>query len=316
MNRLLKFLSTNYKPLLASFFLALLLWIAVITDKTYTMRLEVPFKISELAKGYVLAEKVPDHVLLEVSGKGRALFGLNFYHPTIDLELTDVKKSETIRLKDFQQRFHIPRNLGIKIVDIIRPGKVDLKVDRLLTTKRKIKLRASIKPAPGYVFNNVVLTQDSVLISGPARLVRSVPFIESDSVSKSQKKYPFTMTIDLLNPKPGILQLTPSKISARFVLEQLVERTFYNIPIQLLGVPADYQGSAVPPTVTVRVKGSESRISNLKQNQLTALFDFRIWYKSGKMIYSARIDAPEGVEVMDVSPKQFRLQLKRNEDIE
>ncbi len=316
MNRLIKFLSTNYKPLLASFFLALLLWIAVITDKTYTMRLEVPFKISELAKGYVLAEKVPDHVLLEVSGKGRALFGLNFYHTTIDLELTDIKKSETIQLKDFKQRFHIPRNLGIKIVDIIRPGKINLKVDRLLAVRRKIKLRTHIKPAPGYILNDVIMNQDSVLISGPAKLVRSVHVIESDTVYRDQKKYPFTMTIALVNPRPEILRLNPQKISARFVLEQLVERTFYNIPIQILGVPADYQGSAIPPTVTVKVKGSESRISNLTQNQLTALFDFRIWYKTGKMIYSAKIDAPEGVEVMDISPKQFRLQLKRNEDTE
>ncbi len=316
MSRFLNFLSKNYKPLLASFFLALLLWVAVITDKNYSMRLEVPFKISELARGYVLAEKVPDHVLLEVSGKGRALFGLNFYHPTIDLELTDVKKSETIKLKDFQQRFHIPRNLGIKIVDIIRPGKIDLKVDKLLTIKRKINLQATIKPAPGYVFNKVVLNQDSTLVSGPAQLVRSIHVIKSDTVSKSQKKYPFNMSIDLVNPKPGILKLNPSKISARFILEQLVERTFYNIPIQILGVPTDYQGAAVPPTVTVKVKGSESLISNLTQNQITALFDYRIWYKSGKLMYSAQIDVPNGVEVIDISPKQFRLQLKRNEDTE
>lgn len=314
MNRLLKFFSANYKPLLVSFFLALLLWIAVTTDKTYTMRLDVPFSISRLAEGYVLAENLPDKVTLEVSGKGRALFGLNFYQPSINLELPDVTKSGTIQLKDYQQRFHIPRNLGVKIVDIIRPRAISLKVDRLLTTQRKIHLRAQIKPAPGYVLNAVQLNKDSVRISGPAKLVRSLKSVKSDTVFKKDKKYPFTLNVGLINPKPGIVRLEPESVLARFILEQLVERTFYNIPIQLLSVPGDYEGSAVPPTVTVRVKGSASRISNLRQNQLTALFDFRTRYKSGVMLYSPQIDAPYGVEIMDISPKQFRLQLKRNEE--
>ena len=89
MNKLLTFLKENYKPLLIAFGLALLLWLVVATDKEYKTRIEVPFRIVRLAENKVLIKPVPDEVVMEVSGKGRALMGLNFYNTKIDLELPE-----------------------------------------------------------------------------------------------------------------------------------------------------------------------------------------------------------------------------------
>ena len=144
MNNFFKLLSTNYKPLLTSLFLALLLWVAVITDKDYSRKLVVPFKISRLAPGYVFLTPPPDEVILEVSGKGRALFGINFYNASIDLELTEINKSTLLNLQEYQQRFSIPRNLGIKIVEIIEPKSIPLKIDRKLEKEISVQVIAAI----------------------------------------------------------------------------------------------------------------------------------------------------------------------------
>jgi len=316
MNRLITYFLKNYRPLLTSLFLALLLWLAVITDKTYTMRLEVPFAITKLADGYVLTKTVPKTVSLEVSGKGRALISLNFYQPSIDLELTEFRKSGTIQLSDYQKRFHLPRNLGIKIVDILKPRQLTLQVDHLARVRKLIDVQAKIKPSPGYVLSDIVSNTDSVWVSGPRELLKSFTKVSSVQIEKTNIKYPFETHLQLINPGPGIFRLEPDHILVRFVLEQLVERTLYNIPIQIVGVPDDFQASTIPPTITLRVKGSESRISALKQNQVTAIFNYKRMFKEGKMSYSVRVDSPPAVEILDISPKQFRLQLKRNEDIE
>ena len=314
MNRIIKYLKKNYAPLLGAFFLSLLLWIAVITDKVYNRTISIPLNINRIASGYVLSELPPDEVLIEVSGKGRALFGMNFYESTLDLELPELKSSATINLKDFQNRFHIPRNLGIEIVDILEPRSINLAIDRFAEKEIPIKVEASIKPEHGYVLTQTILDQTKVVLKGPASILNALSFIQSDSIRKKNVTYPFTETIGLVNPHPGITHLSINEVEATFEIEQLVERTLYNIPIQLVGIPSDYSAIAVPPNVTIHIKGSEKNVTAIKSNDITALFNYRDMYENGKTLYPVTIEMPKDVELLKSSPDQFRLTLKRIEE--
>lgn len=314
MNHFFQFLNKNYAPLLASFFLALLLWIAVITDKTYTRTLSIPLNINRLAPGYVLSELPPKQVIIEVSGKGRALFGMNFYKSAINLELPELDKSTTINLKDYLNRFHIPRNLGIEIVDILEPRTIELKIDRSIEQEIPIQIEASIKPEPGYVLSQTILSQTAVLIKGPRSKINALSIIHSNSIQKKNVIYPFTETIRLINPYPEIITLSSDKIVVRFEIEQLVERTLYNIPIQLVGIPKDYTATAIPANVTIRIKGSEKIVSTIKSTDVTALFNYRNMYENGKTLYPINLEMPHDIELLKISPNEFRLTLKRNEE--
>ena len=130
MNKIFAFFKENYKPLLVAFVLAVLLWLVVTTDKEYKTRIEVPFKIVRLAENKVLLKPVPDKVIMEVSGKGRALMGLNFYNLKVNLELPEINKSTVIDLNNYLNRFDVATELGVNVVDIIEPKQLDLRVDR------------------------------------------------------------------------------------------------------------------------------------------------------------------------------------------
>lgn len=314
MNRLYNFLKINKLPLSFSLFLAILLWVAVVTDKTYSRRISVPFKISRLAPGYVLAENPPDKVVLEVSGKGRALFGLNFYSSSIDLELPEIKGSATLDLTKYEQRFNIPRNLGIRIVEVLEPKTIPLKVDRLVSAQKPVVVMAKIKPMPGYILSKISLDSTLIRIRGPKKLVKNITEIKCDSIVYEGIRYPFSQNVKLINPAPGILQLFPEQVKVHFEVNQLVERTLYNIPIQFVGVPTNLNAQAIPPNLTIRVKGSEPLVSALRPNQITALFNYRAQHESGKTFYNVDVQVPQGVELMQISPKNFKLQLKRNEE--
>jgi len=314
MNQLIPFLTENYKPLLISFFLALLLWIAVVTDKQYMRKIEVPFSISRVAPGYVLSEPLPDKVVLEVSGRGRALFGLQFYSPSFELELPEVKKSTIINLNDYKNRFNFPRNLGIKLIDIIEPRTVSIKIDRLTEEEKPVHIEAEIKPMPGYILNDIKPDRNTVMVTGPLALVRSIKTVRSDSIRKTDLKYPFSENLKLHNPAPGIISIEPDEIQVNFEISQLVERTLYNIPIQLTGIPSYYTAKAIPPNATIRVKGSETNVTSFSAEQATALFNYKTSYESGKTLYSIKIELPPEIKLIDVSPKTFRLQLTRKEN--
>lgn len=314
MNRLIPFLKENYKPLLISFFLALLLWIAVVTNKQYMRKIEVPFSVSRVAPGFVLAEPLPDKVVLEVSGRGRALFGLQFYSPSFELELPELKKSTIINLNDYKTRFDIPRNLGIKLIEIIEPRNVSVKIDRLTEEEKPVFINAEIKPMPGYILNDTKPERNTVMVTGPLALIRSIKTVQSDSIVKKKLKYPFSVNLKLHNPAPGILSIKPDEIQVKFEISQLVERTLYNIPIQLTGIPSSFTAKAIPPNATIRVKGSETNVIDFNAEQATALFNYKTSYESGKTLYEIKVELPPEIELIDVSPKTFRLQLTRKEN--
>ncbi len=315
MKKNLPFLRENYRILSAAFALALLLWVVVTTDKEYTMRLEVPFSISRVANDYILSEEPPSKVVMDVTGSGRALFSLYFIKTSIKLELPEISSSTVIQLKDYQKRFNIASELGVKIADIVEPKSMSIKVDRYAEMKKPILILSKIEPMPGYIFVGMNVDFDSTVISGPISLLNSINYIYSDTISKSGLKYPFRNIVKLQQPKPGITSLSPSFVNINFNIEELVERTIYNVPIQILSIPPEFLASAIPPTVTIRVRGAESKVAALSGDQITAVFDYLKYYKTGKMEYLVEVETPADITLLETLPSSFRLQLKRREDL-
>lgn len=311
---IINFFIKNYKPLLLSFLLALVLWLVITTNKKYTTKIEVPLKITRLAPGRVLINPHPEKVVLEISGKGRALIGLNFYQTSINLELPEIKESTTIHLMDYKNHFNIARELGIEIVEILEPKNIKLEVDIYDEVKKPVKIRSYIKPMPGYILLRTQLEKDSVLISGPISILNNIEYIYSDSISKTDVKYPFTSKAALLEPRSGVTNLNPDKINVYFQVEQLVERNIYNIPIQIVGVPSNLIAGASPSTISLRVKGAESAVAAISVDEITVVFNYFRNYRQGQLVYPMQIETPENISWVEASPKTFRLQLKRKEN--
>ena len=311
MNQTIKFIRQNYKSILGSFLLASLLWLVVTTNKDYKYRIEVPFKIERLAEGKVLINPVPDKAVFEVEGKGRALLALNFYKSSIDLELPEIQKSTIINLEDYKSRFNVASELGVKVIDIIEPKTLDLKVDNYYEVKKPVRVQSKIQLAPGYILVNVKPVQDSVLVSGPESLLNRLHYLETESIIKDDVKYPFREAVDLIDPRKNIITLNPDKITVEFEIEQIVERTIYDVPIQIVGLPANLIATPSPRSISLRVKGGESIVTGVTRDELTVFFDFAKNYKPGRLIYDVQIETPENVSWTSASPDKFRLQLKR-----
>jgi YbbR domain-containing protein len=314
MNKLITFLKENYRSILIAFGLALLLWLVVTTNKEYKTRIEVPFRILRLAENKVLIKPVPDKVIMEVSGKGRALIGLNFYNTKIDLELPEINKSTVIDLNDYLSRFDIATELGINVVDIIEPKQLDLRVDRYTVAEKPLHVQSNIQTAPGYVLNTIRMEQDSVSVSGPASLIDRLNYLETEKVERNEVKYPFRQSVAIVQPKPGIINIDPENVSVAFNIEQIVERTIYDVPIQIVGVPGNLTAKASPRTISLRIKGSESLITQISKDEITVFFDYDKHYQKGKVEYDFQIETPNNVSWTNASPDKFRLHLQRIEN--
>jgi hypothetical protein len=225
--------------------------------------------------------------------------------------LPDFDKSSLIDLELYKNQFNFPAELNVKVLDILHPKKLDIKIDKFLSKKIAVKIDYEIKPLHGYILMDKKITVDSVWVSGPESVVSGVKYIHSDSISRKDVKYPFDVVLKLHEPKKVVTGVSPRETNVHFNIERLVERSFYNIPIQVVGVPEGFQTTTTPKTISVRVKGGESRIANLKSIEIAALFNYAAYYKAGEIKYSIQIQLPQNVELVEASPANFRLNLKR-----
>ncbi len=139
-------------------------------------------------------------------------------------------------------------------------------------------------------------------------------FAETQKIKDDNVRFPFDVSSELINHQKGIVSFQPEKVKLHFNIEQLVERTVYNIPIQIINVPKNLTAEAAPATISLRVKGGETRISNLTINEIDVLFDYAAEYKEGKQNYLMQIKTPEDVAWVEASPQYFNIKLVRREE--
>ena len=126
-------------------------------------------------------------------------------------------------------------------------------------------------------------------------------------------RFPFDLVADLVSPRQDIIFISPNKIKVNFNIEQLVERTVYNIPINIINVPKNIIAEATPTTISVRVKGGETRISDLSIDDIDVFFDYT-GYESRKVNYLMQIKTPIDIAWVEASPQYFNIKLVRKEE--
>lgn len=313
MEKLLAYFKTNYRSLSASFLLALLLWFAVTSDKEYIHTIEVPLKIETLGPNLVLKKIPPEKIRIKISGSGRALFALNFVDTKIGLEFPEINSDQTIDLNDYINKFQFPQDLGITVVDVVSPKRLNLDVDKYFETSLPVKVVSTIRTIPGYLLSDIQMPRDSIKVYGPKSLISEMTEVVTDTIKKYDVRYPFKQPVTLVSPEPGVIKLEPQKINIEFIIEQIVERTIYNIPIIILKVPENISAEATPASISVRVKGGESVISALTQDDIKVSFSFSDHFESGKMKYPMEIETPDNVTWIEASPTTFTLKLVRKD---
>ena len=309
MERIKAYLKENYRSLLGSFLLALILWVSISSEKMYTTQIRLPLRVGLAGDSLTLVRKIPEFITLRVKGTGRMLFSLNFRDKNIYLNIPDIKKTRLIDLSEQKENLHFPAENGMEILNVISPRRILLEVDKKIERRLPVRVVHSIQTVPGYLFVSQSVKPDTVRVSGPQKLVLPLKAIHTDSIIKKEAKYPFTTKVRLLSPRPGIIFVTPQKGQVTTTIEPIVERTLYNVPIKLVNIPKDLQAVAEPAMISVRVKGGETRITNLTNDEITVIFDYKLSFRRGVMEYPMQIVTPADITWLEVVPQKFVLQL-------
>ena len=286
---------------------ALLLWLHVVTEKTYTYTFPASLKPTHLAESLVIATELPEQLQVKIRGKGKRLLWLLFSDIKITLDLQDAIQSKArfrLKISDVV----IPRDLDVTVLEIMEPDYVDVNIERLAAKRIPIWPQLEVTPADGYVVvGSMEVTPDSATLSGPRSFVAHVETLFTTPAEVERARRPVQRELMLQTPQGTNVTVAPMKVVTEVDVQKLKRRVISDIPVDLLHVPSGKEIALDSPTVTLTVEGGAQLVASLTHDDFRISVDCRQAGPENTAELIPAIQTPPNVTWVDARPGTLRI---------
>ncbi|MCR4438595.1 MAG: hypothetical protein QHJ34_05355 [bacterium] len=309
----LRSLLRRYRIVGVVFLLALLLWLYVKTEGYYDWVFEAPVRLEGVTAGLVVANDPPQVAKVRLRGQGRAFIALRIGGDlAVFVDANRGRGSHRITIgTDNVSLPHYGRK--VEAVEVLSPKEVVLVLEPKVQRSVAVESRLEVQPLNGYtVVGGVHVGPESVVVSGPASLVREVvgrwptERRELNRVSRDVR-----IRLPLEQPRVDKLTLSRREVVAFADVQKLMERVLHDIPVEARNVPAGYKAFVVPPKLSLTLEGGVDLLTKVTAEQIVAYVEWRQPTSPEQIDLPAVIETPEGVTWRDVTPPRFKVVLER-----
>lgn len=291
-----------------SLFIAVLLWLSLVTGEFQEISLYVPIKLTNIPEGYVA---VTDEHLINVHAKGpRALINEeNFTDVNIEKDVSGMQPGYNNTILGVDD---IKMPPGIQVVDI-QPGTIEIIVDSLIEKEMKVAPTFIGEPAPGYKVGSVNVYPENVKVKAAESKIAEQNTVETLPVNLSDKRDPITYSIGL-KPYEGIQEYSPSQVEVFIIFkEDIQEQEFTDIPVRTLFL-RDGLKAEITDEIKIKVSGRVDLMEpDLLKSELYPSVDLGSIKTKGKYLRKININDSKLFKVLSVEPEKVRVEVSDEE---
>ena len=302
-----------------AFFLAVLLWLFVVSGNNYTMMLDIPIEARNLNAQKTYLEEVPGFASVILEGKGRDLFKSFILKSYSDfklvLDLDGISQEYEFILNDYfdknPSKVVLPPSHNVSFVEVVYPNRIKIKLDEVMEKEIPVLSNITKTIKDGYVqIGKVKFNPDSILIIGPK--------VELDKINsvytlKDTLKTLFKIIegqIDLLASN-RLIKYSSKKVDYLFNIQQISERIIVDIPVNVINRLQGIRVFPSPQTVSLTVVGGVNQIAEIRPEEISVIVDFNLW-EIDKNFYSPSVSIPFDIlNWKDLSPRTIELGVAR-----
>ena len=178
---------------LGAFFLAIFLWLFVVSENEYTLTVEIPIEARNLPAKHALKEEVPEFAKVNLKGTGRGLFKTIVLKTFIRdfkliLDLERISEEYVFILNEYFERYPqkvvIPSNFEVSYVEVVYPSSINISLDEYKEKNINVISDIFINPAPGYTLvGKPIIKPEKIKIAGSRDIVQVVNSVKTKSDS-------------------------------------------------------------------------------------------------------------------------------------
>ena len=267
----------------------------------------VPLQVSVPA-GLAVASSYPRSVRITLRGAEESIYPILEEDVEAAVSLDDRQSPGVFRAQVKVARKGTAQNvepLEIKV----EPQEIAFTLEPL--AERRVGVVPDIRGAPAYGYELVqtAVTPAAVTIRGARSGVQGVASLPTEEIDLTGRTASFTAKVKLI--LPSTLVRVAGEASADFkatIQEALATRTFDSVEVAGLDLSPHFLLKAPPGPGSVQVRGAQLLVDGVRPDQVRLLLDFSIVKKAGRYTLHPRPETPEGVSVLDWSPREVAVE--------
>jgi YbbR domain-containing protein len=278
--------------------LAVLLWLTVAREPIVERTMRIPLQFQNMPQQLVMVGNPLGNVDVRVKGSSGAVSRLQ---PGDIVAVVDLDAARPGQRLFHLVTEHVRVPFGID-VEHVAPATVGLEFERAITREVPVVPAIDGEPAPGFVVGTISAEPAKVVVVGPETHTRRVTEATTEPVSvlNATTTVQDTVTIGVTDPEVRVREVREARVTVA-IAPAPVERTVNGVPVQMRGLGRRLVARAVPPVVTVVVRGTREVVGRLQTRQVVAFIDLA-GLGPGRYNLPVRVDPGDAVGVSRVEP--------------
>ena len=302
-----------------AFFLAVLLWLFVVSGNNYTMMLDIPIEARNLNAQKTYLEEVPGFASVILEGKGRDLFKsfiLKRYSEfKLVLDLDGISQEYEFILNDYfdknPSKVVLPPSHNVRFVEVVYPNRIKIKLDEIMEKKVQVLSNINELVKDGHIqIGKIEFQPDSINIIGPKVELDKINnvYTVKDTLNNLDKLT--KGEIDLLLPN-RLIKYSSERVDYLSDVQQISERIIVDIPVNVINKIKGIRVFPSPQTVSLTLVGGVKQISKIKPSDISVIVDFNSW-EMDKSFYMPEVLIPFDIlNWKNLSPRTIELGVAR-----
>ncbi|MEE9430019.1 MAG: CdaR family protein [Melioribacteraceae bacterium] len=289
--------------------ISILLWVFVSFSGEFSITLNLPIAITELPEETAISSISADEVTINLKGTGWQLaqhtFGRDQKFYLQGPQKIGVQKLSPLSALNANDWL----SSTLQLTKII-PEEISVEVEKNIIKKVKVISNLNLSYKPNYdLVSKIIVSPDSVLISGPKSLVDKILFVKTvnDNYSNLEKK----MSSLLKLQKQEFIILEHDECNVEFDVQKIVDKTFDKIKVVTRNVPPRYDVVLSPSTVKIVIRGGINLLSKLKSNDIKAYVNFSQAINDTSGAVEPKIELPDFTNIIDQNPRSIDYIIKK-----
>ncbi|KAB2846631.1 MAG: hypothetical protein F9K45_01445 [Melioribacteraceae bacterium] len=278
-------------------------------SEEYFATLKFPVKIAGIAENKSLSSQSVDEVQLNLKGQGWQLAQLTFgLSPDFIINSKNNLGEQTVPLRN-EIESNSWLSSSIQVLSI-NPEKIIFNIENITQKKVKIEPDIDLEFKPNYgLVSDIIVSPDSVIIRGPESLITKIGkvFTEKKEFKDSDRNVLESISLEKIN----FVEMSQEQTAIKFDVQKIVDKTFENILVEILGVPASRQLVLYPAKVDIVLRGGINLLGKLNSSDIRAYvyFSQAISDTSGGIV--PYFEIPAFTAIIDKIPNKLEYIIKQ-----
>lgn len=306
--------------------LAMLLWVHVTSNATFSSKCTMPIRYVGPSEGYVIASDKPDEATVVVTGAGRdlvrfyasGLIGVDERYALVNLTGLPVGVNTVSIDRDM---IHLGMFSELSVDTVLAPNNASFAVDVDRLIKRTIAVDTKSLPEFKVSDSAAILGKPwakpaYVVMTGPAGIIGQIRAATVSVLLKRNLSSADSVVKGYIE-KPRYVEVEPDEVELHFVMDQVVSRKISGVKLRLTNIPRKYRTAFKPDSLTVVLRGPKSVLSRITANQIIAGISpdtLQNALDNDESSIEPSIRLPNGlpdVSVIGADPKNIELTIKK-----